>query len=139
MQLQISDWAMFSSILPRQARKERSVAAGGRVAKHGRVCLSTKTALFSLSVSGISGVFSRMTASRREEITKALVRHLKDLAAQLNTPGRYPSAHLRCRARVCRAPHGGGFSDAVAWRYGLNLCRCCWLIYWCCKTVLFLV
>ncbi|KAI4894035.1 hypothetical protein NFI96_009147 [Prochilodus magdalenae] len=37
-------------------------------------------------VSGISGVFSRMTASRREEITKALVRHLKDLAAQLNTP-----------------------------------------------------
>ncbi|KAI4894036.1 hypothetical protein NFI96_009148 [Prochilodus magdalenae] len=66
-------------------------------------------------VSGISGVFSRMTASRREEITKALVRHLKDLAAQLNTPGRYPLCALVLPCPVCRAPHGGGFSDAVAW------------------------
>ncbi|XP_036412850.1 uncharacterized protein LOC118797681 [Colossoma macropomum] len=39
-----------------------------------------------LSVSGISSVFSKMTASRREEITKVLVKHLKNLAAQLNTP-----------------------------------------------------
>ena len=33
-------------------------------------------------------MFSKMAASRREEITKVLVKHLKNLAAQLNTPGR---------------------------------------------------
>ncbi|XP_036412853.1 LOW QUALITY PROTEIN: uncharacterized protein LOC118797684 [Colossoma macropomum] len=42
--------------------------------------------LFSCSVSGISAVFYKMTASNREDITKVLVKYLKDLAAQLNTP-----------------------------------------------------
>ncbi|XP_036412854.1 uncharacterized protein LOC118797685 [Colossoma macropomum] len=37
-------------------------------------------------VSGISAVFYKMTASNREDITKVLVKYLKDLAAQLNTP-----------------------------------------------------
>ncbi|KAI4888125.1 hypothetical protein NFI96_029568 [Prochilodus magdalenae] len=56
---------------------------------------NTNCTNFRVIVSGISGVFSKMTASRREEITKALVKHLKNLAAQLNTPG--------CRKDI----HGG--------------------------------
>ncbi|XP_036413701.1 uncharacterized protein LOC118798377 [Colossoma macropomum] len=47
---------------------------------------NTNCTNYRVIVSGISSVFSKMTASRREEITKVLIKHLKNLAAQLNTP-----------------------------------------------------
>ena len=63
-----------------------------------------------------------MTASRREEITKALVKHLKDLAAQLNTPGRHPSEHFRFHEYVSSMSHSHGFTDAVASGCDFYLC-----------------
>ena len=58
-------------------------------------------------------MFYKMTASNREEITKVLVKYLKDLAAQLNTPGRYPSERLCYHAFICIMSRSSCFSDAV--------------------------
>ncbi|XP_037399293.1 uncharacterized protein LOC108433603 isoform X3 [Pygocentrus nattereri] len=47
---------------------------------------NTNCTNYRVIVSGISAAFYKMTESNREEITKALVKYLKDFAAQLNTP-----------------------------------------------------
>ncbi|KAL7851860.1 hypothetical protein SRHO_G00176450 [Serrasalmus rhombeus] len=47
---------------------------------------NTNCTNYRVIVSGISVAFYEMTESNREEITKALVKYLKDFVAQLNTP-----------------------------------------------------